>query len=79
MKRVCSLCLHLDKLISRAYGPEMKNKHSKKGRRKRNSIGKAIERLPSQIKNKIVEVNKKLSTGLCSTYKVIVILKFNEC
>ena len=30
MKRVFSLCLHLDKLISRAYGPKMKNKHNKK-------------------------------------------------
>ena len=43
MKRVVSLCLHLDKLTSHAYGPEMKNKHGKKGRRKRNSIRKAIE------------------------------------
>ena len=65
MKRVCSLCLHLDRLISRAYGPEMKNKHGKKGRRKRKSIRKAIERLPSQIKNKIGEVHKKLSTHGC--------------
>ena len=77
MKRVFSLCLHLDKLISRVYGPEMKNKHSKKGQRKRNSKRKVIERLPSQIKNKIGEVHKKLSTWLCSTYKVILISKFN--
>ena len=42
MKRVFSLCLHLDKLINHAYGPEMKNKHGKKGRRKRKSIRKAI-------------------------------------
>ena len=35
VKWVCSLCLHLDKLISRAYGAEMKNKYSEKGRRKR--------------------------------------------
>ena len=34
MKRVFSLCLHLDKLISCAYGPEMKNKHGKKGQHK---------------------------------------------
>ena len=25
MKRICSLCLHFDKLISGAYGPEMKD------------------------------------------------------
>ena len=49
MKRVFSLCLHLDKLIRRAYEPEMKNKHGKKERHKRNSTGKAIERLLSQI------------------------------
>ena len=42
MKRVFSLCLDLDKLVNRAYGPRMKNKHGKKGRRKRKSI-KAIE------------------------------------
>ena len=77
MKRVFSLCLQLDKLISRAYGPEMKNKHGEKGRRKRKSIRIAIERLPSQIQNKIGEVNKKLSTWLCSTYNVILIPKFN--
>ena len=70
------LCLHLDKLIGRAYGPEMKNKHGKKGRRKRKSIRKAIERLPREIKKKI-EVHKKLSTWLCSTYKVILIPNFN--
>ena len=75
MKRVFSLCLHLDKLISCAYGPEMKNNHGKIGRRKRKSIRKAIERLPSQIKNKIGEVHKKLNTWLCSTYKVILIPK----
>ena len=55
----------------------MKNKHDKKGRRKRKSIRKAIERLPSQIKNKIGQVDKKLSTWLCSTYKLILIPKFN--
>ena len=44
MKRVFSLRLHLDKLISRACGPEMKNKHGKKRRLKRKSIRKAIER-----------------------------------
>ena len=77
MKRVFSLCLHVDKLISRAYGPEMKNKHGKKGRCKRISISKAIQRLPSQIKNKFGEVDKKLSTWLCSTYKVILTPKFN--
>ena len=43
MKRVLSLCLHLDNLISRGYRPEMKNKHGKKGRLKRKSIRKAIE------------------------------------
>ena len=69
--------LHLDKLISRVYGPEMKNKHGKKGRRKQKCIRKAIERLPSQIKNKIAEVHKKLSAWLCSTDKVIIIPKFN--
>ena len=47
MRRVFSLCLHLDKLISCAYGPEMKNQHGKKRRSKRKSIRKAIERLPS--------------------------------
>ena len=70
------MCIHLDKLISRAYGQEMKNKHGKKGRCKRNSIRKAIERLSREIKNKI-GVYKKLSTWLCSTYKVILIPKFN--
>ena len=75
MKRVFSLCLLLDKLISRAYGPEMKNKHGKKGRRKRKSIRKAIERLPSQIKNKS-EVDEKFSSWLCSISKVILIPKF---
>ena len=34
MKQVFSFCLHLNKLISHAYGPEMKNKHGKKGRHK---------------------------------------------
>ena len=62
MKHVFSLCLHLDKLISRVYGPEMKNKHNKKGQCKRKSIRKAIERLSCQIKNKIVQVHKELST-----------------
>ena len=52
MQPVSSLCLHLDTLISRAYRPEVKNKHGRK----------AIEVLPSQIKNKIGEVHKKLST-----------------
>ena len=55
----------------------MKNKHGKKGRRKRKNIRKAIERFPSQIKNKIREVDKKLNTRLCSTNKVILIPKFN--
>ena len=77
MKRVFSLCLHLDKLIGRAFGPEMKNKHDKKGWCKRKSLRKAFERLPSQIKNKIGEVHKKLSTWFYSTYKVILIPKFN--
>ena len=77
MKRVFSLCLHLNKLISRRYGQEMKNKQRKKGRLKRKSIRKAIERLLSQIKNKIGEVDKKLSTKWCSTYKVILIPKFH--
>ena len=77
MKRVFSLCLHLDKLISRVYGPEMKNKHGKKGGHKRKSIRKAIERLQSQIKNKIGVVHNKLITWLSSTYKVILIPKFN--
>ena len=36
----------------------MKNKHGKKGLRKRKSIRKAIERLPGQIKNKIKEIMK---------------------
>ena len=53
MKRVFLLCLQLDKLIICAYGSEMKNKHGKKGQRKRNSIRKAIERLPSQTKIKL--------------------------
>ena len=77
MKRVYSLCLHLDKLISRAYGSEMKNKHGKKGRHERKSIRIAIERLPSQIKNKVEEVHKKFSTWLCSNYNVILIPKFD--
>ena len=55
----------------------MKNKLGKKGRRKRKSIRKAIKRLPSQIKNKIGEVYKKLSACLCSTFKVTLIPKFN--
>ena len=55
----------------------MKNKNGKKGQRERKSIRKAIERLPSQIKNKIEEFHKKLSACLCSTYKVILISKFN--
>ena len=76
-KRVFSLCLHLDKLISRVYEPEMKNKHGLKGRLKRKSTGKAIEPLRTQIKNKFGEVDKKLSTLLSSTYKVILIPKFN--
>ena len=42
----------------------MKNKHGKKGRCERKSIRKAIERLPSQIKNKIEGIPKKLSTWL---------------
>ena len=61
MKRVFSLCLHLDQLISLAYELEIKKKHGKKGQRKWKSIRKAIERLSSQIKNKIGEVHKKLS------------------
>ena len=77
MKRIISLSLHLDKLISRVYGPEMKNKHDKKGGRKRKSIIKVIEQLPNQIKNKIGEVHNKLITWLSSTYKVILIPKFN--
>ena len=77
IKRVFSLFLQLDKLISRAYEPEMKNKHGKNGRYKRKSIRKAIERLPSQTKNKIGEVHKKLTTRLCSTYKVNLIPNFN--
>ena len=64
-------------MISRVYEPEMKNKHDKRGRRKRKSIRKAIERLPSQIKNKIGQVDKKLSSWLCCTGTVIVIPKFN--
>ena len=55
----------------------MKNKDGIKGLHKRNSIRKAIERLPSQIKNKIRPIFKKLSTWLYSTYKVILIPKFN--
>ena len=54
----------------------MKNKHGKKGRRKRKSIRKVIEPLPNQIKNKIKQVHKKLCT-LCSTNKVILVPKFN--
>ena len=77
MKRVVSLCLHQDNLISRAYGPEMKNKLGKKERRKPNSIRKRLKRLQNQIKNKIGEVDKKLNAWLCSTYKVILIPKFN--
>ena len=52
-KRVFSLCLDLDKLISRVYEPEMKNKHGLKGRHKRKSKRKVVERLPTQIKYKI--------------------------
>eukprot|EP00122_Pirum_gemmata_P012428 Pgem_evm1s11550 len=37
-------------------------------------LRKAIEKLRSKIKNKISGVHKKMSTWLCSTYKVI--LKF---
>ena len=77
IKRVFSICLNLDKLISRANAPELKNKHGKKGRHKRKSIRKAIERFPSQINDIIGEVHKKLSATLCSTCKVILILKFN--
>ena len=55
----------------------MKNKHGKKRRRKRESNRKAIERLPRQIKNKIGQVEQKLGMWLYSTYKVILIPKFN--
>eukprot|EP00122_Pirum_gemmata_P010897 Pgem_evm1s10088 len=55
----------------------LKNLHGKKGRKNRRNLRKAIERLRSKIKNKISEVHKKMSTWLCSTYKVILIPKFN--
>ena len=42
MKRVFSLCLQLDKLISRAYGPEMKNKHGKK-----DDVNEKVEEKPT--------------------------------
>ena len=78
MKRIFSLCLFLDRLISKVNGKEMKNLHGKKGRKKRRNRKKAIERMRTKIKNKIAELHKKMSTWLCSNYKVILIPKFNS-
>ena len=69
MKQFFSLCLFLDRMISKVNGKEMKNLHGKKGRRKRRNLNKAVERLRTKIKNKIAELHKKMSTWLCSNYK----------
>ncbi len=76
MKRIFSLCLFLDKLISKVDSEHMKKLHGKKGRRKQRNHRKAIKRLRAKIKNEITELHKKLSTWLCSNYKVILIPKF---
>ena len=76
MKQIFSLSLHLDKMVSRLNGPDMANKHGKKARRRRNRLRKATQTLRNKTRNKIDEVHKKMSTWLCSTYKVILIPKF---